>query len=364
MSNKNILFRKLTEKRRLLSQQLKNPAAVGFWNMVVDKYSDQAHFIYELLQNADDAKATEVRIILSEDNMQFIHNGTIPFSISDPDNEGAGANIGHLNAITSIGASAKQDGNTIGKFGVGFKSLFQYTGMPHVEDDFFSFRITDYIVPEEEAPVFSDRKKGETLFFIPFKNPARAFSDIEDKLLTLHKPQLFLRTLRRISWKTSRETHGWYSKEQEQEQIFQPENSIRYRKTSPSTFFDKRRERNIPCHVFNYSGSLLAKSSLSLWREGGREVAAKRHCIQYKFIRLQKATGDELQVEYLHTFTRNLSSLPACETDQSGTIAFFASAEGALLTAQPAEPAFCFFPTKEATGLNLILHAPFLLTDS
>ena len=28
------------------------------------------------------------------------------------------------------------------------------------------------------------------------------------------------------------------------------------------------------------------------------------------------------------------------------------------------EPAFCFFPTKEVTNLNFILHAPFLLTDS
>ena len=27
-------------------------------------------------------------------------------------------------------------------------------------------------------------------------------------------------------------------------------------------------------------------------------------------------------------------------------------------------PAFCFFPTKEVTNLNFILHAPFLLTDS
>ena len=28
------------------------------------------------------------------------------------------------------------------------------------------------------------------------------------------------------------------------------------------------------------------------------------------------------------------------------------------------EPAFCFFPTKEVTGLNFMIHAPFLLTDS
>ena len=28
------------------------------------------------------------------------------------------------------------------------------------------------------------------------------------------------------------------------------------------------------------------------------------------------------------------------------------------------QPAFCYFPTKESTGLNFIIHAPFLLTDS
>ena len=30
------------------------------FNGVIDKYSDSAHFIYEMLQNADDAGATEV----------------------------------------------------------------------------------------------------------------------------------------------------------------------------------------------------------------------------------------------------------------------------------------------------------------
>ena len=274
MSNKNTLFQKLTEKRRILSQQLKNPAAVGFWNMVMDKYSDQAHFIYELLQNADDAKAAEVRISLWDDRMIFIHNGTVPFSISDPDDEAERRNIGHLNAITSIGASTKQDGNTIGKFGVGFKSVFQYTDTPHIEDDAFSFRITDYIVPEEEAPVFSDRKKGETLFSIPFKNPVSAFSDIENKLSTLHKPLLFLRTLQKITWKTSRGLRGLYSKEQESQTVFQHSNLT----ISPN--------RNL-----NTCG-----------------------CVQYAFVILTKVVGDEEQTDYLHTFTRDLSGFGGSET--------------------------------------------------
>ena len=29
----------------------------GIWETAIKKYSDSAHFIYELLQNADDAKA-------------------------------------------------------------------------------------------------------------------------------------------------------------------------------------------------------------------------------------------------------------------------------------------------------------------
>lgn len=340
MNNKNTLFQKLTEKRRILSQQLKNPAAVGFWNMVVDKYSDQAHFIYELLQNADDAKATEVRIILSEESLIFIHNGTVSFSISDPDDETERRNIGHLNAITSIGASTKQDGNTIGKFGVGFKSVFQYTDTPHVEDDFFSFRITDYIVPEEDVPVFYGRKKGETLFSIPFKNPAVAFPDIENKLSTLHKPLLFLQTLRKISWETSRGLHGLYVKEQERRNLFQSSNLTISSGRNPATCGD----------------------------------------VGYAFVKLEKITGDERQAEYLHTFSRELSTsygndvrqprialvdedTPNCPANRL-TVAFFSSEEGSLLTEHIQEPAFCFFPTKEATGLNMIIHAPFLLTDS
>ena len=44
------------------------------------------------------------------------------------------------------------------------------------------------------------------------------------------------------------------------------------------------------------------------------------------------------------------------------SVGFFVNDEGHL---QPVrEPAFCFFPTKEVTGLNFIIHALFLLTDS
>lgn len=49
------LFDKLSQKRRKTAEALNDPSVSGFKKSVVDKYSDQAHFIYELLQNADDA---------------------------------------------------------------------------------------------------------------------------------------------------------------------------------------------------------------------------------------------------------------------------------------------------------------------
>ena len=127
------LFEQLTERRKVLADVIINdPAAKGVTVDVVEKYTDQAHFIYELLQNADDVEAENARFILYRDRLVFIHDGKIHFTLTDPSKEAeaeASANgvLGHINAITSIGNSSKaSDDNTIGKFGLGFKAVFQY----------------------------------------------------------------------------------------------------------------------------------------------------------------------------------------------------------------------------------------------
>lgn len=203
-------FNQLTAKRTQLAQQLKDPAAAGFWNSVVDKYSDEAHFIYELLQNSDDAKATSVSIRLFPDRLEYKHNGKIHFSITDPNQEGGDEPIGHLNAITSIGASNKQEGNTIGKFGIGFKSIFRYTDCPYIEDDHFVFEIHDFIVPIKVNKRQSDRKKEETLFLLPLKNAENDYQDILNKIRTLHHPLFFLSNLKKIEWSTYDGEKGAY----------------------------------------------------------------------------------------------------------------------------------------------------------
>ena len=41
----------------------------------VSMYADTAHFVFEILQNADDAGATEVVFEVSEDRLVIEHNG-------------------------------------------------------------------------------------------------------------------------------------------------------------------------------------------------------------------------------------------------------------------------------------------------
>lgn len=214
-------FDKLTAKRTKLAQQLKDPAAAGFWHSVVDKYSDEAHFINELLQNSDDALATEVNIRLYPDHVEYSHNGTVAFSISDPDLEGTQAERGHLNAITSIGASTKGGGNAIGKFGIGFKSVFRYTERPHIEDDNFCFEIQDYIVPIKASRGLINRKKGETTFLFPLKEAEKDYPDILHKLQTLYRPLLFLSHLRKIHWEANGESGNYELTTTVQEKVWE-----------------------------------------------------------------------------------------------------------------------------------------------
>lgn len=301
------LFKKLHDKRARLFTQLSDPAAIGVWKMVVDKYSDQAHFLFELLQNADDAGATYVRVQLYSDRLCFIHNGTIPFSITDVDEEDVGTPVGHLNAITSIGASSKTGSNSIGKFGVGFKSVFQYTDVPHIEDDAFCFKIENYIVPEREEPMPSLRKRGETLFSLPFRDPLKAYGEVLGKLKRLKHPLLFLRSLSRIEWNSDSGEKGSYERE------------------------------------------FLASSIFS--------------STEYAFVKETQMLGTDSSSVYYHCFSCDFSLLK--NGSLKGSVAYSALADGGL-NEQPDsdEVAYCYFPTKEKTNLNFLLHAPFLLTDS
>ena len=169
----------------------------GIGRLLTELYPDNAHFIYELLQNAEDARATEVRFILKEDGVEFEHNGSRLFTLED------------VKSITSIGVSTKKDDPTsIGKFGVGFKAVFAYTSTPEIESGKYHFRIRDLVVPDAESLPPCALGEKETRFTFPFgpfdnpqKPPERAREEIEKNLRQLDESTLlFLSNIRKIEY--------------------------------------------------------------------------------------------------------------------------------------------------------------------
>ena len=302
------LFEQLTERRKVLADVIINdPAAKGVTVDVVEKYTDQAHFIYELLQNADDVEAENARFILYRDRLVFIHDGKIHFTLTDPSKEAeaeASANgvLGHINAITSIGNSSKaSDDNTIGKFGLGFKAVFQYTLTPYIYDSKYSFKIVDFMVPVLIEDTLSQRKENETAFVFPFNRPnisaEVAYTEILQKLQNLEFPTLFLKNLKSVTY---------YCGEQSSE----------YKKCLKES------------RSFGNTEALL----------------------------YQITNGNSRNIDNLWLFSRT--------TDEGYkySCGFFIDEDGKLVSKK--YPAFCFFPTQKSTNLSFIINAPFLLTSS
>ena len=203
-------FEKLRLKCAKLSESLNDPMVSGVKETISNLYREKAHFIYELLQNADDQGATTASFILNSDNLIFTHDAPRHFSISDPDTheeDKKNGKLGDVNSILSIGSSSKNNNEAeikIGKFGLGFKSVFQYTDCPEIYDDNIRFSITDHILPDYIAQDHPQRKPGKTLFLFKFKKGEEetAHGEIEERLKELANPLLFLNHLNIIEWKS------------------------------------------------------------------------------------------------------------------------------------------------------------------
>lgn len=189
-------FRKLQESSKGLIQSRQFP---GLKTLLSQFYPDKNHFIYELLQNAEDAGASSVRFEVLSNKLIFVHNGTEPFSIK------------HIDAITNISLSTKLDEDSkAGKFGIGFKSVFAFTETPHIYTDDICFKITDMFLPEE---IPQRTTNGETIFEFPFDNnklPANvAIEKIEAGLKDINATTLlFLSNVKEIVYTLSNGKSG------------------------------------------------------------------------------------------------------------------------------------------------------------
>ena len=180
-----------------------------------DRYTERTHFIFELLQNAEDAlrwrKETEpgyqlpcdIMFRLFPDHLEVTHFG-MPFTEE------------HVRAICSIKRGTKAKNlNDIGKFGIGFKSVYAYTKRPEVHSGDEHFVIEQYVHPCPVPPRAAD--EGQTLFYIPFDHeeiPAeQAYAEISAKLAKLgYRTLLFLNQLESVDWTASDGRSGRYGR--------------------------------------------------------------------------------------------------------------------------------------------------------
>lgn len=179
----------------------------------VAMYADTAHFVYEILQNADDAGATEICFTVNAEQLVIEHNG-------------AQFTEDNVEAISYFG-KGKTDITKIGHFGLGFKSVFAYTASPRIHSGEESFEITA-LYSVANAPFPSDLKRKRTRFVLPFdhcikkpdyierrklKSAKNAYKEIVDKLANLGgETLLFTKSLMEIHW-TTQEEEGHYLRE-------------------------------------------------------------------------------------------------------------------------------------------------------
>lgn len=136
---------------------------------IIQLYTDKSHFVFELLQNAEDAEAKVIRFVQHRDYLEVMHDGK-PFTTAN------------LDSLCDIGKSDKAGNlNQIGEFGVGFKSVFgicdtvklysvprQFRDQSRCEDAVsFAVEITDFINPKDIEETTID-SRFTTKFVFPY----------------------------------------------------------------------------------------------------------------------------------------------------------------------------------------------------
>ena len=176
--------------RENLAQVLKDYP--GIRGIVEDLYPDTAHFIYELLQNAEDTQASEAAFVLSPNGLMFEHNGR---SFNEAD----------IRGITNIGEGTKaENDDKIGRFGIGFKAVFRYTETPRIWSATYAFEISDMVLPTElpSDPTLRERTRFEFRFNSEKKPRPQAFSEVRDGLEEISdNTLLFLSHIEEIQWR-------------------------------------------------------------------------------------------------------------------------------------------------------------------
>lgn len=297
----NSWFEELVLRRKKFDESVQeNNFDQGLRQSTVEKYPDPVHFVYELLQNAEDQGATEVQFQLTPTHLIFSHNGN-PFTRQDVEN------------ITGIGNSNKpQEANKIGRFGMGFKSVFAITERPEIYTEVngepFAFAIEHLVVPVAIPGNAERYHQFKTKFLFPFipGQERSLYTKIRERLSSLGlETLLFLRSLISIEWQAGTD-HGVYLRDL---------NGSRYELCGESSEGEQIRQSSANYLMFTREVHLSESES-----ESDRVLDVR--------------------------------------------IAFRLDEKGKIRSEERSPNLAVYFPTEQPTGLNFRVHGPFLLTDN
>ena len=179
--------------------------------LLADRYDDRTHFLFELLQNAEDALALRttpttrrsIRFHLTHDCLRVTHCGK-PFDEGD------------VRGICGIAESSKGL-TSIGRFGIGFKSVYAFTDRPEVHSGDEHFAIESFVWPVEIQLDSEQHSSEETSINLRLRDAADA-AEVQDGLKRLGaRTLLFLREIEEIEWKIEGGHSGLYLRNQPDE---------------------------------------------------------------------------------------------------------------------------------------------------
>lgn len=179
-----------------------------------DLYSKKAHFVLELIQNADDNNYEEgvvpqLVFNLTSERLVLVNNET-------------GFEEAHVRALCSVGESSKANkSGYIGEKGIGFKSVFTVSNSPEIHSNDFHFRfdradqsnLLGFVVPHW-CDQLDEAKPNVTTIILPF-----AKEGFESSQVTLEgldaRLLLFLSKVRKIVLQRDGDTVTYLRRDEE-----------------------------------------------------------------------------------------------------------------------------------------------------
>lgn len=285
----------------------------GLREVTAETLDNPTHVLPELLQNADDIgkECSSVSIRLTENALVFQNHGG-PMTV---------ANVEALGAFTK--STKKGDLNSIGHFGIGFKSVFSLTDTPLIHSGYFSFQYSadeptmPSLVPYEDQTATEWRYFDGTTVTLPFTVDAKANrrSILVEQLLSIESLLPFLNNITSVNVS-----------------LFGINETYHRDQVDGGAAIEVRRE---------YDGTCIRSERLRLFSKTFTPDAE---------LLTQIAEKRNLRAEALHEQNPTIEVTIAIPIDKTGAP-----------TARARSHLFCYFPTEPNTHLPFDIQADFSL---